>query len=410
MAFDSHLITLHDIKRRLLEQEGNRQAIIATGVSAGERQRIKRLFHLGSEATNIIALCSDALAEGVNLQAASALVQLDMPSVIRIAEQRIGRVDRMDSPHDTIEVYWPLDSSEFALRSDERFFERHRFVSELLGSNMPLPESLSSIVTPETAIAELEAASNASQKWDDLQDAFEPVRTLVSGNKPLVPNPIYEDLRNSRARVISSVSVVEANHSWAFFAIKGNEWSAPRWVYFDNPKFDPITDLELISYHLQQNLGEAAEDLPFDNRAAQLLSQFLDRLSQKEDLLLPKKKQRAIHEMRKVLEKYLTEAKKLKDRERTELIQKLHSMTELGLGREPIDLSILAERWLDLIRPVWYLHLSNRRRTKPLLLKNLRPDLIANPLSTAQLREAFNIPLNTKPIDEQIVAAILGVS
>jgi hypothetical protein len=79
---------------------------------------------------------------GVNLQEASAVVHLDMPSVVRIAEQRVGRVDRMDSPHASIQVWWPQDAKEFALRSDERFLERYATVESLLGSNMPLPEAL----------------------------------------------------------------------------------------------------------------------------------------------------------------------------------------------------------------------------------------------------------------------------
>ena len=83
-----------------------------------------------------IGLCSDSVAEGVNLQRAQAVVHLDMPSVVRIAEQRVGRIDRLDSPHDTIYAWWPEDAPEFALRSDERFIERYETVDNLLGSNV----------------------------------------------------------------------------------------------------------------------------------------------------------------------------------------------------------------------------------------------------------------------------------
>ena len=65
---------------------------------------------LPTSSTRGIALCSDAMNEGINLQGGSAVVQFDMPTTLRVAEQRVGRVDRMDSPHDRIEVFWPADS------------------------------------------------------------------------------------------------------------------------------------------------------------------------------------------------------------------------------------------------------------------------------------------------------------
>lgn len=63
------------------------------------------------------------MSEGLNLQQASAVVLLDMPSVIRIAEQRVGRVDRMNSPHEEIEVWWPDDSDAFSLKTDKKVFQ-----------------------------------------------------------------------------------------------------------------------------------------------------------------------------------------------------------------------------------------------------------------------------------------------
>src|SRR5437667_351043 len=59
---------------------------------------------LGSTASGVVALCSESMAEGYNLQRASAVVHLDMPSVVRTAEQRVGRVDRLDSPHVAIDA------------------------------------------------------------------------------------------------------------------------------------------------------------------------------------------------------------------------------------------------------------------------------------------------------------------
>ena len=52
----------------------------------------------------------------------SAVVLLYLPAVVRIAEQRIGRIDRMNSPHDQVEIFFPDDHPEFALKTDRKFF------------------------------------------------------------------------------------------------------------------------------------------------------------------------------------------------------------------------------------------------------------------------------------------------
>lgn len=83
------------------------------------------------------------------------MVHLDMPSVVRYAEQRVGRIDRMDSPHDTIECWWPLDAPAFALKADEKFVARIEEAESLLGGNLQLPqemlreEAASRIVRPD---------------------------------------------------------------------------------------------------------------------------------------------------------------------------------------------------------------------------------------------------------------------
>lgn len=418
LAFDRSIITLYDIKRRLEEYQ-RVQVIVATGATAKDCKRINELFQPGSKASEIIALCSDAMSEGVNLQQASAVVQLTLPSVMRLAEQRIGRVDRMDSPHSTIEGWWPKDSDEFALRSSEsKFLARHGLVSDLLGSNLPLPEDLSpeietnlsdEVVTSQADLAKLEKGTKASKIWE-LGDVFDPVRSLVEGNQPLVPREIYDQLRTSKARVVTCLSVVEAEDPWAFFAIAGTEWGAPRWVYLDYLEPKPITDLEQISQKLRKNLVSSVKNLPIDQRATDWIKKFLKQLVETEELLLPKKKQRALDEIKQVLEKYRYQAVKEQNSEREVVINYLLSWfdkDEVELGKERVDLSLLAEWWLDLIRPWWLERLKEPKRYEPLRIKDIRNDLIQNPITTEKLEEAFKIP-KVKPLDERIVAAIIG--
>ena len=123
LAFDSRPITLAYLKSRLLKASRKKPTVImATGEASSDRRGIIDSFQPGSDEKNIIGLCSDSMSEGVNLQQASAMVHLDVPSVVRIAEQRVGRIDRLDSPFEKIEAWWPEDAPAFSLASDETVY------------------------------------------------------------------------------------------------------------------------------------------------------------------------------------------------------------------------------------------------------------------------------------------------
>ena len=209
VAFDSRPITLALLKKHLTNLDPDTDVIIATGEQQSARREVEKRLHPGAERRRLIALCSDAMSEGVNLQAAAAIVHLDLPSVVRIAEQRVGRVDRMDSPNKVIEAWWPQDAPELALRSDERFIERYETVESLLGSNLPLPEGMGASrdkspqpVTADDAIREFEEVQRR-EPWDGLRDVFAPIRELVSGAEALVPKSVYDHYRNVTTRVFS---------------------------------------------------------------------------------------------------------------------------------------------------------------------------------------------------------------
>ncbi len=70
----------------------------------------------------------------------------------------------------------------------------------------------------------------------------------------------------------------------------------------------------------------------------------------------------------------------------------------------------MAERWLDLIRPVWYQALQERRRRRPLRLADLRPHLLGeHKLSIDDLRATFETVPRLPPVEERIAACVLGV-
>lgn len=298
-----------------------------------------------------------------------------------------------------------------------------RFSSEMLEANIPLPnELLTGELQLSDTITRLNEVIEADNPADQLLDVFTPVRSLVEGEAALVQRDIYERMRTSDARVIASVralqrkriSIVSARRPWVFFAIAGTEWGAPRWVYLDSPQAKPVTDLEEVSQQLRNVLTDEVDNLPKDKleQAAGVLQDFLQQLRQTEVLLLPRRKQRALEEMKFILGEYLERANLQGDSDRANFIRQLLKLLQPN-SQEPVDPGSLAERWLDLIRPIWYDCLKQqRRRYGPLRLKDIRQELLDRPLVTQDLQKAFaGIDLGyLKPLDERIVAAIVGVA
>lgn len=411
IAFDSHLITLSVIEKEIKGAGVRIPVLLATGADHAGKKKVMRVFARDSQGRGI-ALCSDSMSEGVNLQGASAVMHLDMPSVVRIAEQRVGRVDRMDSPHSEIDAYWPDDPEEFALRSDEKFVMRYQTVETLLGSNMPLPASfgLQPRDKPLTADEMMkESEELGAQSWDGIQDAFSPVRELIEGKGALVSPEIYREYIGVSTRVLSRVGLVRSTKPWAFFAVSGVKHGAPKWVLFEGEKAVPVVRLDQICERLQIHLGDGVENLPLDNHASEFLERFLQQLDRAEPALLPKKKQRALEQMFEVTSQYASKAQKAGNYELAARWTALASASQMVEGRRP-DLESVAENWLDLIRPLWFEKLRDRKkRRRPLLLKDLRTDLMKKPFGIDEVEQKFReVPL-VDSLDERIAACVVGI-
>ena len=440
LAFDARPITLHVIAHRLAQQG------IALRIATAERQqdcdRVMREFRLGSTEKGIVALCTDAMSEGINLQAASAIVHLDLPTVVRRLEQRDGRLSRMDSDHEVIESWLPRDSEAFAPRTGEEIiYRRYRLVRTLLGGNVTLPDDPtepedrdveeadahepSGVIRPESVVNDRETQEH---QRDALPDAFSPVRSLVTGDRAIVPTAVYEHYRHVRARVVSSVAAVRADQPWVFLCLAGSENGAPRFVFMGADDGPPLIAVEDVCDQLRMSLGSHTIRRVYDAAAAEQLGVYLDRLNRVEEQLLPLRKQRALAEMRIVVPSYRPRSTRgrrkqenttadTNDSSRVEIIDALLDL----LNGDPIrhnsaghrirpDLSALADRWLLLIRPAWTAVARSSRR-KILLLRDLRDYLKSNPPETSELETLLvEDGLWTQPLDERVIAAIVGVA
>jgi len=273
LAFGAKPLTLHALRDHLEngsapngEGKGeagfNREVVVADGsLSAGKRKAVMERLGLGGGGQTsigpggegqdgLVALCSDAMSEGLNLQRASSVVLLDTPSVIRIAEQRVGRIDRMDSPHEEIVVWWPEDSRPFQSTRRNLLIERYNINERLLGNNIDLPDSIAGDEELFSGEAGRRAGAEVLiEKYQDhqregpdrrLDDAFRPVRELVGlaspgerEREPLVSEDTYEQIAGAEATVWSRITVMEAEDRWGFFCLRGYGGRAPRWVLLE---------------------------------------------------------------------------------------------------------------------------------------------------------------------------------
>lgn len=129
-----------------------------------------------------------------------------------------------------------------------------------------------------------------------------------------------------------------------------------------------------------------------------------------QEFLLSGRKRTALSEMRWSLDRYLVLARECGDRDRIEILEALRLISDPESREYSVDRSRLADWWLDRARPLWYEHLESRRRHRPAVLREIRKPLIQEPISTEELATIWEVNLEIPPLDQRVVAAVVGVA
>jgi Helicase conserved C-terminal domain len=399
LAFDSTVLTLdflNNLIRRDYPDIGIEHYVVTGTSSKTTVTNILKNFDLGSSSKNILALCSDSMAEGVNLQQASALMFLDMPSVLRIAEQRIGRIDRLDSPHTKVKIYWPLDSAEFALRSDQRLIKTSFDTESLIGSNFTIPDEImgqhfEDVIHPDQMIQAITENKDQEYLWAGVQDAFTSVHKLYEGENPLIDIKTYETWKDVDVSVKVKLSIARSQRPWIFLAVKGTKAISPRWYFIDADKKISV-ELSEVCTQLRHYLTNIEHwELEWSDTVQQELDRYIKLLLDNEINMLPSKRKRAIEVAKFILGKQLKQA--AKDLFRRKLIRQVLEMFEPSIVNEEynIDYYHFSQQWLDIFTPI----LAEKKRQqkkkdkKVLSLLDLKSDKSIE-LTNVQLQKILN--------------------
>lgn len=415
LAFDSTVITLDYIKKLLDGQQTGIQSIVATGQKKSGKNKVKEFFSLETNNNDkLIALCSDAMSEGINLQDAESLVLLDMPSVLRIIEQRIGRLERMDSVHKQVHIYWPEESDAFSLKGDRRMIDILVVTDHLIGNNVEIPKTiydkyLAGSMDVKNYIHAYEEFDSSESGWEGVKDSTQNLYGLIDGNDALIDLKTYHEFKDVDAAVKTAVSFIDSNCNWSFFALRGSTTRSPKWLFIDE-KNTSFTDFAEITDKLKIYLGKdkvtqrSWEEINTD----QEIKKIVRRLRMHEKLLLPNKKRRALKVAEMLLEQYI---KQLKPGD----IHKDKCEELLGLfnlepdASEYVDFDHFADLWLSILIPALdKLKKKSLRQRKIFTLNDLSGKNVH--LTSDDIDSLLINCQYASTLDEIISACIIGIS
>ncbi|RBQ07808.1 hypothetical protein DRW42_09390 [Pedobacter miscanthi] len=411
LAFDSAVITLYYLRKLFEENYPASKILVASGseTDAGSG-KVLDIFRLDSDVGGkCIALCSDKMSESVDLQRASCVFLLDTPSVLRVVEQRIGRADRMDSMHEFIDIYWAVDSDEYAMKTDERLFETNNIVEQIYGANFDLPEELKGrkfekLSSTKELIKEFKEFVDKDESWTGIHDSFQFVINLKEGKTAIIKEELYDQFTNVSSAVKTKVSFIQGERNWCFIALRGDKNKSPRW-YFIDELGDIHTDYPDVCQKLRDNIMGESKGLSWDQNS---LEHYVSLFQSKERELLPPKKRRALEVAEYILTMKLKN-KKIDSEEGSAYQEMIGAMN--GSSDEAVDYERLAEEWIQILQPALKLKRENNRRKRTILnLANLKGEYRNMEFDVPQLLGMLERCVLGKDIDKRIAACIIGVA
>ena len=358
LVFDTSNITLLLLEKELLAK--GIETHVYVGSTKGSKNKkvndAEELFGVESDDGARVALLADMMSEGINLQGSSTLIHFTKPSTIRLAEQRVGRVDRMNSRFSEINIYYPEDDF-LSLQMKPHLKERNKLVGDVIGSNLKLPDEDDDFEFDDLSedgeglLSSIEMNEKMFSERNGLFDAFHEIRELI-GDRGLITDSEYEMMRTSKAKVMAYVGYVKSKTPWCFFTIESKKNGAPQWVFLDYEKKSIgkskglIIDTPEICQRLRSVIPESSSVEP-SSYADKCVEEYLEHVSKNQFRLLPQRRQSLLADMQYVLLKWRN-----KVGHQTEIGERLDvlRLEVISKGEVQKDLKLIASKWMEFIR------------------------------------------------------------
>ncbi|MCK6210514.1 DEAD/DEAH box helicase family protein [Georgenia sp. EYE_87] len=182
------------------------------GWDPATKTEIKELFRTGKLT---VLLGTDSMSEGLNLQTSGRLINYDMPWNLMRVEQRIGRVDRIGSSYQNIEITNYFYAGTVEQRVYEGIKEDYGDFTDIVGNAQPVLAEVENIIQEHAMIDDKDLGKSVQKvltQAAEVQSA--PVQnTDLGGPAEMVPPPILEGevtLNVLRERLMSNP--LTANH------------------------------------------------------------------------------------------------------------------------------------------------------------------------------------------------------
>lgn len=299
LVFDKTPITViyleHLIKKIIQNNKLNYSTISIIGENKSNNlDKFKELFGLNKNGEykiiNCIGFASNILSESVNLQGSDTILFSDTPLTPVMAEQRIGRISRMNSPYDEINIYWPDMIEDLYLNTDSLLIFRFQNIEELIQNNITIPNFLKNKVIEKNNIeflldeedgeegvlkrivknqeSDLDYESEyeinneiqifkklVDSKALDIEDYFEKLNKFFI--KILGGNKISSSSNNN---LYNFINITTKNESeWGLFVITTNIKSTPQIIFIDKQNDTYETELDKIVLLLEKNINNVNE-------------------------------------------------------------------------------------------------------------------------------------------------------
>lgn len=427
LVFEERIVALRVIENLLKQAKPSHQLHLATGRDPKAKAELCEIMGLGGREGKHIGLCSNAMAEGVNLQSASCLIMLDRPSVIRHAEQRIGRIERLDSPHQQAEILWPLDAPAFRLNRDQKFISRHQETKRLIGANFEVPEEYEvddfDDMTEDGSDEWISKLEHSRQDQNlGVQDAFHAVRSLYDGDgETLIPRRLVDQMKSVTGIVISRVSLVESKTKtpWAFICQAGTNQHPAHWVLVSDDERYTTTKLDEIVAFLKGNLGPDTQDIkPTDASIAQM-EKLVKKLRDNPEISLSSNRLALLMLLSHYVDYILQVTAKKQNQQQLDYYHAVKTMLPWatgGLLDEVNDnaslrqLESLADAFQVLLQPLRTERLKKIGNKKLVRYRDLLPKLKQFPIEFDVFRKATEPALQRISYEPPTAAVIFGVN